>query len=132
MTDEGDPARAAGVYAIRISWQDPDIDPVVPLANAVPREAGSVWIIEMAVADLLGVTVSDDEKQGLEGPIPTRAHVIAWRGEAAVTHRVSLPSGGGPSRSAAPGVAAAAWGPGASPSGPDRALLAWVTAVAGS
>jgi hypothetical protein len=36
MTDAGDPAHAADVYAIRISWQDPDIDHAVPLANAVP------------------------------------------------------------------------------------------------
>jgi hypothetical protein len=59
MTDAGDSARAADVCAIRISWQDPDIDRVLPLANAVPREAGSVWIIEMAVADLPGMTVGD-------------------------------------------------------------------------
>lgn len=132
MTDAGHLARAADVYAIRIGWQDPDIDRIVPLANAVPRETGSVWIVEMAVANLPGMTVGASKDQRREGPIPTRARVVAWRGAAPWTHRLALSSGGCPSLPAAPWVAAAARGPWASPGGPDRPLMSWVTDVAGS
>jgi hypothetical protein len=53
---------ARGVGVMAGSWQDPsggdivttpsdlDIDHIVPLAKAVPREAGPVWIVETAVA----------------------------------------------------------------------------------
>jgi hypothetical protein len=91
-----------------------------------------MWIIEMAVADLPGVTVGDDEEQGWDGPISTRAHVVAWRGEEPWTQRLALSSGGCPLLPAVPGMAVAAWGPCASPGGPDRALISWVTDVAGS